>query len=331
LGQRRCTRSRTLRTTTRTASRSATSTATAHRTSCSPITTTGSSSSAHDGAPERPRDAGASLGDAGDQRHRPPLGGADRRGPAGGYRIYRGTASGVGTLLATVGNVTTFTDLRADRGTTYFYVVSAFNGGGESGRSNELSATAWNVPGAPTLSSAQAVQGGIALAWNAPSSDGGTPVTGYQIYRTANGAGTLLATVGNVTAYTDATAAPGATYSYDVSAVNAVGEGPRSNARSATAWTVPGAPTLTTAQIVKSGVALAWDPPASNGGTPVTGYRIYRGTASGGETLLASVGNVTTYTDTTAPNGKTSYYQVGAVNVVGEGGRSNELSAKRVR
>jgi hypothetical protein len=40
------------------------------------------------------------------------------------------------------------------------------------------------------------------------------------------------------------------------------------------------------------------------------------------------VGSVTAYTDTTAPNGKTSYYQVSAVNRVGEGPRSNELSAK---
>jgi hypothetical protein len=92
---------------------------------------------------------------------------------------------------------------------------------------------------------------------------------------------------------------------------------------------VPGAPTLTGAKGVKGGITLTWAAPASSGGTPVTGYLIYRGTASGGETLLATVGNVSTYTDGTAVNGKTSYYQVAAVNGVGTGPRSNELAAKR--
>ena len=114
-----------------------------------------------------------------------------------------------------------------------------------------------------------------------------------------------------------------------MTAVNAVGESSASNQLSATAWSVPGAPTLTGAKGGKGGIALTWTAPASSGGTPVTGYRIYRGSASGGETLVATVGNVSAYTDTTAPNGKTAYYQVAAANAVGAGPRSNELAAKR--
>jgi fibronectin type 3 domain-containing protein len=114
-----------------------------------------------------------------------------------------------------------------------------------------------------------------------------------------------------------------------VTAVNSAGESAESNQLSAAAWSVPGAPALATAKGVKGGVALTWAPPASNGGTAVTGYRIYRGSTSGGEALLATVANVTSYTDATAPNGKTSYYQVAAVNAMGTGARSNELSAKR--
>jgi hypothetical protein len=74
---------------------------------------------------------------------------------------------------------------------------------------------------------------------------------------------------------------------------------------------------------------LSWSAPSSDGGTTVTAYRFYRGGTSGGETLLATVGNVSAYTDTTAPNGKMSYYQVAAVNAVGAGARSNELAGKR--
>ena len=64
-----------------------------------------------------------------------------------------------------------------------------------------------------------------------------------------------------------------------------------------------------------------------DGGSAITGYRIYRGTASGGETLLTTVGNVTSCTDTAVANGTTYYYQVSAVNAVGEGSRSNERFA----
>jgi cellulose 1,4-beta-cellobiosidase len=43
--------------------------------------------------------------------------------------------------------------------------------------------------------------------------------------------------------------------------------------------------------------------------------------------LLATVANVTSYTDTKAANGTTYYYTVSAVNSVGEGTKSIELSA----
>jgi hypothetical protein len=95
---------------------------------------------------------------------------------------------------------------------------------------------------------------------------------------------------------------------------------------------IPAAPNLTAAAASgNGGVALGWNAPASNGGAAITAYKIYRGPTSGGEILITTVGNVTAYTDTSAANGKTSYYQVSGVNAVGEGPRSNELAAKRGR
>jgi predicted RNA-binding protein with TRAM domain len=55
-------------------------------------------------------------------------------------------------------------------------------------------------------------------------------------------------------------------------------------------------------------------------------HSIYRGTISGGETYLTTVGDVLTYTDPGEP-GKTYFYTVSAVNAIGEGARSNEASA----
>src|SRR5205809_169233 len=91
--------------------------------------------------------------------------------------------------------------------------------------------------------------------------------------------------------------------------------------------TPPSAPQNLAATGGNAQVTLTWQAPASNGGSPITNYRIYRGTSSNGETLKATIGNVLTYTDTTVTNGVTYYYQVSAVNAAGEGPRSNEASA----
>jgi subtilisin family serine protease len=91
--------------------------------------------------------------------------------------------------------------------------------------------------------------------------------------------------------------------------------------------TVPGAPNLTSATAGSGQVTLQWNAPASNGGSAITNYRIYRGTSSGSETLLTTVGNQLSYVDNSVTNGTTYWYQVSAVNGVGEGPRSNERSA----
>jgi hypothetical protein len=59
----------------------------------------------------------------------------------------------------------------------------------------------------------------------------------------------------------------------------------------------------------------------------VTAYKVYRGTSSGGETLLTTLGNVLTYTDSTVTGGTPYWYQVSAVNSVSEGSRTTEQSA----
>src|SRR5438034_762887 len=186
-------------------------------------------------------------------------------------------------------------------------------------------------PSAPQNLVATGGNAQVGLTWQAPGSNGGSPITNYKIYRGgAPSTETLLTTVGAVTSYTDTAVTNGVTYYYQVSAVNNVGEGPRSNEASATPTapaTPPGAPQGLVATAGDATVTLTWSAPSSNGGSPITNYRIYRSTTGGGETLQATIGNVLTYSDTSVTNGVTYYYQVSAVSNVGEGPRSNEASA----
>ncbi|MFA5862279.1 MAG: polysaccharide deacetylase family protein [Candidatus Thermoplasmatota archaeon] len=89
--------------------------------------------------------------------------------------------------------------------------------------------------------------------------------------------------------------------------------------------TAPGTPTL--AASGSNGVVnLSWSTP-SHGGSPITGYRLYRGATSGNETLYATLGVQGSFSDTSVTNGNAFYYQVSAVNAIGEGNRSTEVAA----
>jgi hypothetical protein len=165
--------------------------------------------------------------------------GSNGNSPVTSHTIYRGTASGGETVLATVsGTATSYDDTAVTNGVTYYYQVSASNAVGGSPRSNEVALTpAFKAaPSAPQKLKATGKQGGVLLTWSAPSSQGTARITGYRIYRsTVAGAETFVTATGNTTRYIDDNTNSGTTYFYKVSAVNAVGESPKSNEDSAKA------------------------------------------------------------------------------------------------
>ena len=74
-------------------------------------------------------------------------------------------------------------------------------------------------------------------------------------------------------------------------------------------------------------VLVSWLKP-DNGGSPITGYNIYRSSTSGNEAFLAHVNGELTlkYLDQNAPNSSNWYYKIMAVNAIGESGYCHELN-----
>src|SRR5207249_3207565 len=218
---------------------------------------------------------------------------------------YRGNSSGGESFLITVPLVTTYTDATVTNGVTYYYKVSATNAIGEGPKSNEASATPSapaTPPGAPQGLSATPGDTTVSLTWSPPTSNGGSPITNYLIYRGTTSEGeTLVQTLPVVLAYTDSGLTNGQPYFYEVTAKNGVGQGPRSNEATATpaaGQTVPSAPRSLSAVPGDGLIGLTWLAPSSDGGSPITTYNVYRGTTPRDESqpALAAAVTVTTHT-----------------------------------
>ena len=83
----------------------------------------------------------------------------------------------------------------------------------------------------------------------------------------------------------------------------------------------PAPPQLVATRDGDAVVNLAWSVP-DDGGSPLTGYRLYRGVQGGAEALLNTFGaDVNSYTDSDA-GGASYYYRVTALNANGEGASS---------
>ncbi|WP_127586801.1 polysaccharide lyase family 8 super-sandwich domain-containing protein [Paenibacillus koleovorans] len=147
------------------------------------------------------------------------------------YTVKRSTTSGSGYSNVQTGITgTSYTNGTLTNGTTYYFVVTASNAGGESAASTEASGTPIAAPGAPTGVTAFGGAGQITLSWT-PSSGAAS----YTVKRsTTSGSGYVDIQTGLTAAeYTDTSVTNGTTYYYVVSAVNAGGTSSNSSQASA--------------------------------------------------------------------------------------------------
>jgi fibronectin type 3 domain-containing protein len=237
------------------------------------------------------------------------------------YNLYRSTANGGPYAQVASGIISTnTTDTGLTNGTTYYYVVTAVNAGGESGFSSQASATPQALPPPPANLSASAGNGQVALAWTASSG-----AASYNLYRSTTNGGTYAKVASGIvsTNTTDTGLTNGTTYYYVVTAVNTNGESGYSSQASATPQAPPPPPANLSAGAGNGQVALAWT--ASSG---AASYNLYRSTTNGGTYAKVASGIVSTNTtDTGLTNGTTYYYVVTAVNTNGESGYSSQASA----
>ena len=199
-----------------------------------------------------------------------------------------------------------------------------------------------NVSGPPASLNATPGDTQVTLDWTAPASDGGSAVTGYE-YRVSDDGGTSWSPDwtnvpdgsdagtdrSDERSFTVTGLDNGVGHTFEVRAVNVVGDGPP--AATSTPVTVPGVPASLNATPGDTQVSLDWTAPASDGGSAVTGYE-YRVSDDGGTSWSPDWTNVpdgsdagtdrsdeTSFTVTGLDNGVEHTFEVRAVNVVGDG------------
>ena len=257
-----------------------------------------------------------------------------------GYRIeVSPDRSSWSNLVADTGNTATgYSHTGLTAGTTRHYRVSAISSadtGQASGIATGTTAAA-GVPASPTVTAATAGTESLTASWRASSSDGGSPITAYDLRHIRSDATnkgdsnwTMVQDVwtgSGALSYELAGLDGGNQYDVQVRAINSAGDGSWSVTATGTptaGQSAPGSPA--NAQYVRVGTTtvVTWDPSAG-----ATHYKIYHsdsrfarcsrfssGTLSGCDELSGSVSG-TTYTHTD-PDADTNHYWVTACNSAG--------------
>jgi len=177
------------------------------------------------------------------------------------------------------------------------------------------------VPGPPRTVSVTAGVGSATVSWVAPESDGGAPVSRYDV-TAAPGGGQCAATSGVLTCAVAGLAA-GVAYTFIVTATNSAGTGPPSESSEAVGMpAVPGAPVALTATRGNGQVSVAFSAPSSNGGSAITSY-----TATASPCGATATGTTSPIVVTGLANGTPYSFTVVATNSVGTGAPSPASSS----
>ena len=219
-------------------------------------------------------------------------------------------------------------------GTEYSLRVLAVNDVGEGGAATAAPVTPATSPGAPVDVGAARGDGFVTVSWGAPD-DGGSDVAGYTVQWRADDdqfvdtdptvpvSGTALSRqVGGLTNGTE--------YFARVRATNDVDAGPWSSPASATPARVAAPPRSVGVEAVSMSVTVTWSLPSDDGGSAIAGYKVqWRAESDGHSPAREAVKgqNDRSHQIGGLVNGTKHYVRVLAVNNVGDGAASAEVSA----
>ncbi|WP_348695866.1 fibronectin type III domain-containing protein, partial [uncultured Nocardioides sp.] len=235
---------------------------------------------------------------------------------------YTITSTPGGITKTVPGDTTTTTMAGLTNGTTYTFTVTATNAIGDSTASepsNEITPAA--APDAPTDVTATRGNTAASVTWTAAAGNG-SPITSYTITSTPGG---ITKTVpGDTTTTTMAGLTNGTTYTFTVTATNAIGDSTASEpSNEITPAAAPDAPTDVTATRGNTAASVTWTAAAGNG-SPITSYTI---TSTPGGITKTVPGDTTTTTMAGLTNGTTYTFTVTATNAIGDSPASEASKA----
>jgi hypothetical protein len=187
-------------------------------------------------------------------------------------------------------------------GVSYTFTAVAINAAGTSSASvpsNQVVPV--GVPDAPSILSVAAASGQVAVEFAQFGSTGGLPIMFY----TATVSPGEISVSGSGSPIVVAGLTNGVAYTVSVVAINAAGNGAPSASSSPFVPTgVPGSPTGVSAAISGSAAQVSFSAPSSNGGLPITSYKVVSspdgltGTGAASPIMVSGLSAGTTYTFT---------------------------------
>jgi len=262
--------------------------------------------------PAAPRDVTAVAGDArATIAFAPPA-------SDGGSAITQYTVTSYPGGIQQAGSASPITVTGLTNGKTYRFTVKATNSRGtgpESDRSDPVTPSEdGTVPGIPTNVSATPGVASATVTFTPPASNGGSGITSYTVASSPGG----IIVKGTKSPITVTKLTNGNIYTFTVTATNKTGTGaPSLPSNPVTPAKKPGKPTGIAATAGDGQATVSFTAPASDGGSPITLYKV---TASPGN--RSATGKASPITVPKLTNGTTYTITVRAINAIGSGPRS---------